>query len=86
VRFSPRPPDITDESSRSWALAELVRCVPTAGQVDALLTLIDAAGKVARPAALSAAAAGARATFELGGQEAVLELRRAINDLCRWYP
>jgi hypothetical protein len=77
---------ITSENSRSSALAELVGCVPAAVQVDVLLTLIDAVGKVARPTALSAAAAGARPTFDLGGQGAVLELRRAINDVCRWYP
>jgi len=77
---------IRNDYARSKALADLVGCVPAAVQVDALLTLIDAAGNLSRPDALSAAAAGSRPTFEVGGQMAVLELHRAINDVCRWYP
>jgi hypothetical protein len=66
-------------------LAHLGEKLPPAIQVEATLTLIDAAGTASRPAALSAAAQGSVLTFRHGGERAVLELCRAINDVCRWY-
>ena len=77
---------IGDEDSRLQVLAALVRWLPSTFQVDALLALIDAVGNVSRPVSLSAAEAASRSTSELGGRGAVLELRRAINDACCWYP
>jgi len=77
---------IGNKDYRSHVLAALVGWLPSTLQVDALLTLIDAVGNVSRSASLSAVTAGSRPTVELGGPGAVLELRRAINDVCRWYP
>jgi hypothetical protein len=77
---------IGDRNARLDVMVALIGCVPATLQVDALLALIDAVGQASRSTALSAAAAGTQATFELGGQGAVLELRRAINDVFRWYP
>jgi hypothetical protein len=48
--------------------------------------MIDAAAQVPRSSALVGVIAGARLTFELGGHEAILELRRAIDDVREWYP
>jgi hypothetical protein len=65
-------------------LTALITYAPTAAQVDALPMLIDGAGKAPRQAALSSAAAASLLTFKLGGHRAVIERRRAINDVCRW--
>jgi len=77
---------IGDENRRSGALSALVGWLLSNLQVDGLLALIDSVGNVSRPASLSAVIDSSRPTFELGGQEAVLELRRSINDVCSWYP
>jgi hypothetical protein len=77
---------IDDADERVGALAAVISRVPDGLKDKALLALIDATGHAQRSVALSAVQAGVRPTFELGGQEVVLELLRAITDVCRWYP
>jgi hypothetical protein len=72
------------EDERVNALAALAHRIP--GTLKVLLALIEAAGDASRERALSGAQASARSTFELGGQGAVLELFRAIQDVFRWFP
>jgi|SRR5271166_123767 len=77
---------IGDASERISTLDALVGWLPSTLQADALVALIDAAGNVSRSQSLFRVINASRPTFELGGPGAVLELRRAINDVCRWYP
>jgi hypothetical protein len=78
---------IHDANCRSNALAALIVCLPHFSQkVDALSALIDSAKGASRDVVLSAAAATIEVLAELGGEAAVQEQRRAINDVCSWYP
>ena len=77
---------ISDERYSAEAMVALLSCFSGALKREALLELIDLAGHASRRVALSAVQNGARWTFELGGQAAVLELCRGIRDVCRWYP
>jgi hypothetical protein len=77
---------IRDEICRANVLKALVDCVPAPLSTNCLLALIDTAGSLPRYAALSAAAAGARLTSELGGQKEILALSCALHDVFSWYP
>ena len=48
--------------------------------------LLDAVGAVTRPNALAMAVTATDLTARLDGPTALGELRRAISDVCRWYP
>jgi hypothetical protein len=52
----------------------------------ALMDTMDAASDAPRSSALDAARRSVRLTAKLGGPSGVEELRRAIVDVCRWYP
>ncbi|GLS22043.1 hypothetical protein GCM10007874_50600 [Labrys miyagiensis] len=77
---------IDDVDFRASALMRLVDCVPSTVRFATLVALIDTVSIISRAGALSAVAAAAHSTFELGGQAAIIELWRAINDVGHWYP
>ena len=76
---------ISDADSRLKILVALVGSAPDYLKSEALLPLIEIAGRASRVGALSAAQTTAPQTFELGGENAILMLRRAISDVCSWY-
>ena len=71
---------------RSKALAATLGFFPNPLRVRGLFALIDTVRDVPRKEALSAARAAAAPTFEFGGRAAVIEVGRAIQDICSWYP
>jgi cytochrome bd-type quinol oxidase subunit 2 len=77
---------IRNNDSRLGVLAAVVGCVPYTLKLEPLLALIDEVASASRPTSLLVVNEGSRPTYELGGQPALLELRRAINDVCNWYP
>ena len=77
---------ITDVGNRFTNFALMIRRLPLTNNVNELLALLETTGLVSRKAILTATQAGARQTYELGGEEAIYDVCRAITDVGRWYP
>ena len=77
---------IGHEDSRAQALAALACSVPVFLRSETLQALVNSVGYATRPEALAAATLAIEPIFAVGGQEAIFELGRAINDVGRWYP
>ena len=54
--------------------------------VSQIVNELGTLGNLSRQESLVAAIAASGPIFELGGHRAVLDLCRAIGDVCRWYP
>jgi hypothetical protein len=77
---------IGDASHRSRALAALAIHVAGPDGKALMIALLDTVSNVSRSDALQAATNAATLTAKLGGSSTLMELRRAINDVCSWYP
>jgi hypothetical protein len=77
---------IGGERDRAEGLAALIPHLPATLLGQAVAELIDTSASIPRALALSAAKSTTQSVFEIGGVEAIKDLRRAINDVCRWYP
>jgi hypothetical protein len=77
---------IRDQDESTKALGGLIGRVTGTLKGAVLLAMIDAVGDASRSSALAAVESSAGPTYELGGQEAVIDLCRAIKDVCNWYP
>jgi hypothetical protein len=78
--------NIIDRTQQSEILAELLCHVQSHQKIDTILALVEAASGSSRLLALSVVKTCAAATYEIEGEEAVLELCRAVKDTCRWFP
>lgn len=77
---------IFDASDRSRALSAIAKYCPPSDGREFMNELLSAVAGAKRPDALLAAMSSVDLTVKLGGQQAVMELRRSIDDVCRWYP
>jgi hypothetical protein len=77
---------IPDEWVRCDVLMKLAEYVSGALGFDLMITLLDAVSRVERRLALGSASKAATLIVKLGEPSAVADLRRAINDVGRWYP
>jgi hypothetical protein len=77
---------ILDNGDRLTAFGGLAGHVGEPDRNDVMIGVLDAAGYVPRPDAFKAVEKAAPLIRQLGASTAVQELRRAIEDVCRWYP
>lgn len=78
--------EITDKSQQTEVLAQLLALIPCREKLDSLLALVDAAADSSRWVTLSAVQACAAPVHQIEGEEAILQLCRAVKDTCHWFP
>jgi hypothetical protein len=73
-------------SHRTARLAELATLMGEPDGRDVMSALLDSVSQTARAESLDAAGKASELIARLGGASAVSQLKRAITDVCSWYP